>query len=296
MTVTTPAASAWDAERGRLFGIAYRMLGDAGEAEDVVSEVALHALRAEDTAGVPVRSWPAWLTTTCVRRSVDRLRALAARREEYPGPWLPEPVATDRLPEEVAAGRDLLSIGLLHLAEQLSPRERAAVVLHRAFAMPAPEIAEILGTTPAAVRQLVSRGQRRLELVHEPSGGSQAGGRGDAVALRALVRAIEEGDVSAVVALLADDAVLWSDGGGKVRAAINPVLGADRIARFFVGVLAKAARSGVPVEIGLIEVNGTLAADLRQPTRRDVLSIACDADGRITGLHQVSNPDKLSRV
>lgn len=140
MTASTPATAAWHAERDRLLGIAYRMLGDFGHAEDVVSEVAIEAVRAERTAAGAVRSWPAWLTTVCVRRSIDSARRQAAAREEYPGPWLPEPVATQRLPEDAVANRELLSVVLLHLAEQLAPEARAALILHRAFDMSSVEI------------------------------------------------------------------------------------------------------------------------------------------------------------
>ncbi len=149
MTLAVSATSAWQSERNRLLGIAYRMLGDFGHAEDVVSEVAIDAVQRERKADADrVDSWPAWLTTVCVRRSVDRVRQLAAVREEYTGPWLPEPVDASKLPEETVANRELLSLTLLHLAEQLAPEARAALVLHRAFAMSAPEIAEILEKTP----------------------------------------------------------------------------------------------------------------------------------------------------
>ncbi len=159
MTLAVSATAAWQSERNRLLGIAYRMLGDFGHAEDVVSEVAIDAVRQErKTAASGVDSWPAWLTTVCVRRSIDRVRQLSAVREEYTGPWLPEPVDSGQLPEEAVANRELLSLTLLHLAEQLAPEARAALVLHRAFGMPAPEIAEILDKTPAAVRQMISGG------------------------------------------------------------------------------------------------------------------------------------------
>src|SRR5690606_18198128 len=120
-----------------------------------------------------VRSWPAWLTTTCVRRAIDRARSLAAAREDYIGHWLPEPVATSRLPEDAVADREMLSLALLHLAEQLTPEARAAVVLHRAYGMSSAEIGGIVGRSPAAVRQLISRGERRLR-VDEESGAPHA--------------------------------------------------------------------------------------------------------------------------
>lgn len=288
---TSLAAQAWGRERGRLIGIAYRMLGDLGEAEDVASDVAESALTAE-RRGDDVRSWPAWLTTACVRRSIDRVRALAARRETYPGPWLPEPVSPDRLPDEVAATRELLSLTLLHLAEQLRPEARAALVLHRAFGMTAREIGEILERSPAAVRQSISRAERTLRIAP----GDPAPRPADAAALGRLVAAIETGDVAQVLALLDDDVVLWSDGGGRVSAARRPIVGADAVARFILGVLDKAVRAGTPTTLAPLVVNGEAALDLRRPGRRDVVVLELTAEGRVRGVRQVSNPDKLTRV
>ena len=307
MTLVSPATRAWQAERGRLIGIAYRMLGDYGHAEDIVSEVAIEALQQERAerpdpdgpeADIPsaagrVRSWPAWLTTVCVRRSIDRVRALAAMREDYIGPWLPEPVATSRLPEDAVADRELLSLALLHMAEQLAPEARAAIVLHRAFGMSAVEIAPILEKSPAAVRQLVSRGERRLRLADDPSVTRAA----DPAAPGALLAAVEHGDISGVLALLSDDAILWNDGGGKVSAARNPIFGADRVRRFLVGVLQKAtADPALPFSVQRLDVNGEPAIAFLRSGRTDVLALEFGADGLIHGLRQVCNPDKLAYV
>lgn len=295
MSLAVSATSAWQSERNRLLGIAYRMLGDFGHAEDVVSEVAIDAVRQERNADAGrVESWPAWLTTVCVRRSVDRVRQLAAVREDYTGPWLPEPVDAATLPEETVANRELLSLTLLHLAEQLAPEARAALVLHRAFAMPAPEIAEILEKTPAAVRQMISRAERRLEIDPE----APAPRAKDRAALEKLVRAIEQGDIDTVVAMLDRDAVLWADGGGKVKSSMNPLFGAARIARFFAGILAKAVVFDpvMPVSVGVIGVNGEAALVLRHHGRSDILVINTGPDGSIRELRQVSNPDKLTRI
>ncbi len=295
MNAPMVAAAAWQHERNRLLGIAYRMLGDFGHAEDVVSEVAVDAVRQEQSgSNSPVESWPAWLTTVCVRRSVDRVRQLAAVREDYTGPWLPEPVDTDRLPEETVANRELLSLTLLHLAEQLTPESRAALILHRAFEMTAPEIAAILEKTPAAVRQMVSRAERRLDIDPE----APAPRARDRAALEKLVNAIEQGDIDAVLAMLERDAVLWADGGGKVQSARNPIFGAERIARFFAGILGKALAvdPARPVSTGIVQVNGESALLLRHQGRRDVLLIDASPDGSIRGIRQVSNPDKLRRL
>lgn len=289
----TPATRAWEAERGRLIGIAYRMLGDYGHAEDVVSEVAIEALKEERAGARPVRSWPAWLTTVCVRRAIDRVRSLTAVREDYTGHWLPEPVATTRLPEDAVADREMLSLALLHLAEQLSPEARAAVVLHRAYAMSAVDIGEILEKSPAAVRQLISRAERRLQL-----DGDARPRRGNPAALSALVDAVQEGDVSALLELLADDTILWTDGGGVVSATLNPIFGAQKVRRFFLGVREKAAayNRARPFSVSIIDVNGEPAFALTHSGRTDVLTLEFDGEGLICGIRQVCNPDKLRRA
>ncbi len=250
---------------------------------------AIEALRAEQATDV--RSWPAWLTTVCVRRSIDRLRQLQALREEYPGPWLPEPVATERLPDDVVANRELLSIAVLHLAEQLSPEARAAVVLHRAFGMSATEIAPVLERSPTAVRQLISRGERRLQIDGDSSPPEPAA----LAALGAVLRAIEQGDVAAVAALLTDDAVLWTDGGGRVKSALNPIFGPERIARFFAGILQLARRDSVPVMARVVGVNGEPAVSLSLHGNPDVTVFELHR-GAIRGVRRISNPEKLTRV
>ncbi|UNK70275.1 sigma-70 family RNA polymerase sigma factor [Microbacterium sp. H1-D42] len=294
MTTVTPAVRAWRSEHDRLVGIAYRMLGDFGHAEDVVSEVALEAVKAERADAGAVRSWPAWLTTTCVRRAIDRVRSLASVREEYVGHWLPEPVATERLPEDAVVDREMLSLALLHLAEQLTPEARAAVVLHRAYEMTAVEIGEIVQKSPAAVRQLISRGERRLRL----DGDSASPQPADAKALAALVGAVQGGDLSIVLGLLTDDAILWSDGGGVVAAARNPIFGAEKIGRFYVGVLQKATAYDPlhPFVLTPIAINGELGLALAHSGRTDVLTLEFDGAGRVCGIRQVCNPHKLTRA
>ncbi|WP_243231816.1 sigma-70 family RNA polymerase sigma factor [Microbacterium sp. CIAB417] len=295
MTPSTPAARAWSTERGRLVGIAYRMLGDLGHAEDVVSEVAIEALREERAGDGRVRSWPAWLTTVCVRRAIDRVRAVAAVREEYVGHWLPEPVALSRLPEDAVADREMLSLGLLHLAEQLAPDARAAVVLHRAYGMSAVEIGGILEKSPAAVRQLISRAERRLRLAPP---GDRPPSTADPAAVSVLIAALEGGEIDVLLDMLADDAILWSDGGGRVRAALNPIFGSAKVRRFFLGVLEKAvaADPAHPFSVASLDANGDPAFALTHSGRTDVVVLEFGADRRIVGIRQVSNPDKLQHV
>ncbi|MGW9627957.1 sigma-70 family RNA polymerase sigma factor [Microbacterium sp. NPDC055521] len=294
MTVATSAALAWDAERGRLIGIAYRMLGDFGHAEDVVSEVAIEALKAERADAAAVRSWPAWLTTTCVRRSIDRVRSLVAVREEYAGHWLPEPVSTDRLPEDAVADRELLSLTLLHLAEQLSPEARAAVVLHRAYGMTAVEIGEVIEKSPAAVRQLISRAERRLQIDEHSAAPHPA----DPEALSRLLTAVQDGDLDTLLSLLTDESILWTDGGGVVAATRNPIFGAEKVHRFYLGVREKAQAydPDLPFSISPIEVNGEFALALSHSGRVDVLTLEFDRTGMIRGIRQVCNPHKLTRA
>lgn len=289
-STTTEATLAWDAEKGRLFGIAYRILGDAGHAEDVVSEVGIAAVVHERKTDEAVTSWPAWLTTVCVRRSIDRSRHLSSIKEDYPGPWLPEPVSTDQLPDDAVANRDLLSLTLLHLAEQLNPEARAAFVLTRAFDMSAEEVARILEKKPAAVRQMVSRAARRLDLDR------QVTREADRVVLGRLIDAIHSGDLSTALSLLlAEDAVFWADGGGKVASALNPIFGAERIIRFFDSVITPGDPSGQDFR-GIVEINGGLAIAVVRADRDHVLEVQVDAEGRVCGLRLVSNPDKLGRI
>lgn len=292
MSARSTAAAVWNDERDRLLSIAYRMLGDFGHAEDVVSEVAIDALHAE-AVDADVRSWPAWLTTACVRRAIDRLRQLSSSREDYTGPWLPEPVATDLLPEDVVANRELISIALLHLAEQLTPEARAAVVLHRAFGLTSSEIAPILERSPAAVRQLISRGERRLRISRDAAPTRAA----DPALLASLVTAIEAGEIGHVVSLLESDAILWTDGGGRTPAALNPIFGAEHIARFFLGILERAfAAPGTAPSAAVVSVNGEAALSLTLRGVVDVLALELTETGSVRGLRRISNPEKLTRA
>lgn len=286
----TEATRAWDAERGRLFGIAYRILGDAGHAEDVVSEVGIAAVVHERKVDEAVASWPAWLTTVSVRCAIDRSRHLFSIKEDYPGPWLPEPISTDQLPEDAVANRELLSLTLLHLAEQLSPEARAAFVLTRAFDMSAEEVARILEKKPAAVRQMVSRAARRLDIDRQVTRAA------DRTVLNRLIDAIHSGDLpTALSLLLAEDAVFWADGGGKVSSALNPIFGAERIARFFNSVITPGDPSGQDFK-GIVDVNGGVAIAVVRADHDHVLELQVDAEGRICSLRLVSNPDKLGRI
>ena len=281
------ALAQWDAEKRRLTVLAYNMLGVWAQAEDVVSEVAEQLLKLTPEAVDHVRNWPAFLTTLATRRAIDVLRSAQHQRTEYVGEWLPEPVGQLARPEDEAVSGDMLRLGVLFLLEELSPQARAAYVLHHALGYKAAEIAEVLETSPAAVRQLLSRASKKLGQAEAPSRDASE----ISSLLSRIVAAIRHGDAEELVRLLAADAVLYSDGGGKARAALNPVLGAQRIARFLVGVERK--NPGRSVFLG--EVNAAPALLFKLQDRQDVVAIEVSA-GHIQTILLVSNPDKLSHA
>ncbi len=290
MTETSEAT--FTANRSRLVGVAYRMLGSLGDAEDVVQEAWLRWARVDHST---VDDPTAFLVRTVSRLALDRMRRVAARRETYVGPWLPEPVLTGRAgpddqdPAAEAERAASLSMAMLVVLETLSPLERTVFVLHEAFAYPYTEIADILDRSPAAVRQLAHRARehvaaRRPRFALDPDLRREATER--------FLRASLHGDLAALLELLAPDAVLWADGGGKVRAPRRPIRGADKIARFFVAVGGEALSSGATMEI--VEVNGGPAAVLVGPSGAEgVLQLDLDGEGRVTDIRMVGNPDKL---
>ena len=231
--------------RPRLFGIAYRMLGSAVEAEDVVQDV---WLRWQTTDRSAVRNPPAFLTTTTTRLAINVAQSARARRETYVGPWLPEPVDTSADAQLGAERSQALEFAILLLLERLSPTERAAYVLREAFDYPYPEIAEILRLREANVRQLVSRARKHV------AEGRRAPASPDEQRrlLGAFIAAAERGDRAALEALFATDVTSYSDGGGLVRAARAPVSGRERVAKF---IAAVASHFWVGVEITTVEVN-----------------------------------------
>ncbi|MFJ2145612.1 sigma-70 family RNA polymerase sigma factor [Glutamicibacter sp. NPDC087831] len=281
------ALGQWNSQRRRLTVLAYNMLGAWAQAEDVVSEVGENLLKLDPAAAQQVRNWPAYLTTLTTRRAIDVLRSAQHQRTEYVGSWLPEPVGHLALPEDAAISGSMLRLGVLFLLEELSPQSRAAYVLHHALGYTAASIAEVLETSPAAVRQLLSRASRKLGQAEAPS--REAGEISPL--LSKVVAAIRHGKAEELVRLLAKDAVLFSDGGGKVRAALNPVIGAQRIARFLVGVERK--NPGRSFFLG--HVNGEPALLFKLAGRQDIVAIEVAA-GSIQTILQVSNPDKLSRA
>ena len=272
------------AARPMLFALAYRMLGSASEAEDVLQEAWIRASRAEGVANPE-----AWLTTVVTRLCLDVLGSARARREEYVGPWLPEPIVTDG-PEQAAELADSVSMAFLVLLESLSPAERAAFLLREVFGFGYPEVATMLDRTEASCRQLVSRAHQHVDARRTRFAADRE--RAQELSLRFLI-ACQTGDLDVVTSLLAADAVLVSDGGGKVSAARRPVNGPDRIGRFLIGVLRKP---GPPVDYRPATVNGEPGV-IGLVDGVVVTAVAVEvADAVITGIRIVSNPDKLARI
>src|SRR5215211_3234170 len=263
------------------FSIAYRMLGSVAEAEDVVQEGLLRLHRAEG-----VEHPRAFVSTVVTRLSIDQLRSARARRETYPGPWLPEPIVTDSRPDD-----ESVSMALLVTLEALSPVERAVFLLHDVFDYGYEEIAEIVGKTRENCRQLAVRARRHVEARRprfEPSREER-----EALAGR-FFEAIREGDLDGLVELLAEDAVATGDGGGKAAARKTPLRGGAKVARFMLGLMRLAGRESYVFDF--CEINGRPGALIRQHGR--VVGTLCleVADGRVTELLSVANPDKLRHL
>lgn len=269
--------------RPRLMAIAYRMLGSSAEAEDAVQDTWLRWNRADRDA---VTDPSAWLATTLSRICLDRLKSARARREVYPGTWLPEPVQTSS-PVDVES----ISMGFLAMLERLTPTQRAVFVLRRAFDFSHAEIAAALAISEQASRQLLHRAAAQIAAAKPRF---VADRDAHERLLREFLRTLATGDVDGMRAVLAEDAVLHGDGGGRVRGAIlRPIRGAGRIARFFAGLRAKTPdlQAIVPT---IEEINGAPAIVGRDAAGvRFVLVIETDAT-RISVVRNVVNPDKLA--
>ncbi|RIL02187.1 MAG: RNA polymerase subunit sigma-24 [Proteobacteria bacterium] len=274
------------AARPRLFGIAYRMLGSAAEAEDVVQDVWLRWQTADRSV---VRSAQAFLTTTATRLAINVLESARSRRETYVGPWLPEPVDTAADAGLGAERSEALEFAVLILLEKLSPKERAAYVLREAFDYPYPEIAEILKISEPNTRQLVTRARKHIADGRRAPVGSAEQAR----LLGAFIAAAQEGDLASLESLFAADVVSYSDGGGLVRAARSPVVGRERVAKFIAAV-SPHFWSGVTVTS--IEANGQASALIsRHDAVVGLVTIAASADG-IDQILWMMRPSKLAAL
>jgi RNA polymerase sigma-70 factor (ECF subfamily) len=275
------------AQRASLVRHAYRMLGTMSDAEDVVQD-AFERMQRADTSHV--RDPRAYLRATVTNLALDRLRASARSREVYVGPWLPEPVIDETaVPDHIVGVAEDISFAFLLALERLSPLERAAFLLHDALDVPFAEIAQTLGRSEVSVRRLASRARAAIRSdaprrITPPS---------DAEALRdRMGRAILSGDVNGLMAMLTSDVTLLSDGGGKKTAAINPLVGPDRVSRFLVGVSRKggaSVRAIMPTWI-----NGLPGWALFGDEGLDQTIALEIVDGAVRGIYITRNPDKLS--
>ena len=236
------------AERPRLIGLAYRMTGSLGDAEDIVQDALLRAHRA---LPADIESPPAYLTTITTRVAIDHQRSARVRRESYVGPWLPEPITADPAPDAAAHAElsDTLSMAFLVVLETLSPDERAVLLLHDVFAYPHADIAEMLGRTDASCRQLLRRARQRID-AGRPRVDADLSQRDEV--LRRFLDACEGGDLDAFLDMLTDDAELVFDGGAEVKtAARHPIRGAERVARFLAFAIGRLDAGGAVTRVTL---------------------------------------------
>ncbi len=272
--------------RDFLIGVAYRLLGSMHAAEDVVQDA---YLRAERAGTDEVKEPRAWMTRIVTRLALDELRSARVRRESYVGPWLPEPLVAPVDERADPADRvtldDQVSLALLTVLETLSPPERAVYVLHEAFGVPLHEVARIVGRTPEACRQLASRARRHVQ---DRAPRFDADPEEQARVVEAFKVAAEQGDFDTLAALLDERVVVRADGGGVVTAARKPITGRDRALRTF----AAGVRAAQDFSIRTVLVNGDPGLLVRADGQVAVLALVV-ADGRITHIDIVANPEKL---
>jgi len=273
-----------------LFALAYRMLATRVDAEDIVQEAWLRWRAAVKEDGEKISSPKSYLMTVVARLSLDALKAAHRKRESYTGPWLPEPLINPpgTQPIEMA---ELLSVAFLHLIESLSPAERVAFLLREAFDAEYEEIAAALDTSEANSRQLVARARKHIGERRPRFPVDRA--RHQAL-LERFLAACATGDPAQLTSLLSEDVILYADGGGKAPAALNPIYGPDRIARFIFGL---ARKNGAAYRVRFANVNGEPGAVLVESAGTvTVIAIEPDSDGRLSRIFLVRNPDKTGGV
>jgi RNA polymerase sigma-70 factor (TIGR02957 family) len=288
----TEAAAVFEDHRPLLFSVAYRMLGAVADAEDIVQDA---WLRWSSAGRSDVTNAKAYLVRIVTNTAIDRLRSAQARRESYVGPWLPEPILTSPDVADDVELAESVSLAMLVVLETLSPLERAVFVLREAFGFTHAEIADTLERSETAVRQVARRArahvaERRPRYTPDPAERRKVTSE--------FLAATLGGDLDRLIAVLAPDVVLVTDGGGKRQAARRPIEGVDKVARFLVAI-ADRPYGGVPIEklrISPADVNGVPGAIIRGPDEvLAVVALRVDA-GRVQAVHLVANPDKLRHV
>jgi RNA polymerase sigma-70 factor (ECF subfamily) len=291
MPATADPGAAFQPHRRYLVGLAYRMLGSLSEAEDVVQDAYLrwHGAGSDEVADVR-----AYLAKIVTRLCLDYLKSARVRREEYVGPWLPEPVldAGPLSPETASDYAHDLSVGLLLVLERLSPLERAAFLLHDVFDTSFAEVARVLGRDEAACRQLAARARAHVRASRPRFDASPDEAERLAAA---FVAASRTGDATALTRLLADSAVLYTDGGGKRKAALNPIHGRDKIVRFFVG-LASGGKIPADIRVRPARINGLPGFVVTEADGAVETTAFEIRDGAIAAIYVVRNPEKLRHI
>jgi RNA polymerase sigma-70 factor (ECF subfamily) len=287
-----PRIAEFEALRPRLFGIAYRMTGSVGDAEDACQDA---WLRWQSVDRATVENPEAYLVRTVTRLAIDRLQSAQHRRETYVGPYLPEPLVAEdpsAQPETAAELADSLTLAFLVMLDELSPVERAVLLLHDVFGYTFDEIATMVDLSPAACRQLASRTRRKLD--HERASLRRPDEVREQELIERLLATIASGDVEHVMELLAPDVVLLSDAGAQRHAARRPVVGVDRVARLLVNL---AKRFTATTEAHIVQVNGEPGVVFTEDGQLDnVLSFSFAPDGQLRRLYSQLNPEKLRHL
>jgi RNA polymerase sigma-70 factor (ECF subfamily) len=282
----------FESYRPLLFAIAYRMTGVASEAEDIVQDAYLRYRSADSSA---IHSLKSYLTTIVTHLCLDYLKSARVEREQYIGDWLPEPVltgGTKGMFSEIVEQRESLSLAFLMLLETLNPAERAVFLLHEVFDYPFQEIAEILGKSVANCRQIFHRARQNVaerRVRYTPSQEQQ-----DQL-LSSFISACVQGDVPALMHLLAQDVISWSDGGGKVRAALRPIYGQSAVARLCIGVTSKFLDLS-SLTLTREEINGVPAILIWEGDILTVVATVMATQEGVKGVYTLLNPDKLTYI
>jgi len=289
VTEIMDAPDTFNAHRPRLFGIAYRMLGSRADAEDILQETYIRWIESKPSE---VRSTEAWLVTVVTRLCIDRLRSAKTEREAYIGPWLPEPLLSSEpsSPDRAAEFASDISIAFLTILERLAPEERAAFLLHEVFDFEYPEIAQTIGKSPAACRQIVHRARQRVREQRPRFAVSRDAHAG---LLQKFIEAVSTGTREQIVNLLADGVRVTTDGGGKVPSVRRILHGSDPVARFYAGV---GRKYGERLSYRVAEINGEPGL-LRyfDGKLESVQSLVSDGT-RVLDIYIVRNPEKLKEL
>jgi RNA polymerase sigma-70 factor (ECF subfamily) len=279
--------------RRLLFSVAYRVLGSVADAEDAVQDAWIKWSSADRSQ---VADPKAYLTRIVSNLALERLRSTRHKRETYVGPWLPEPILTSGDTADAVTDADSVSMAMLVVLETLSPLERAVFVLKEVFGFSHAEIAEAVERSEAAVRQAAHRAREHVRARRPRFAADRSRQR---EVTERFFAAATGGDINALMELLSPDVTLWTDGGGKVRQALKPVVGAQTVASWFAAIGTVTYQGVQPADMRaeLVEINGGPGMVFSAPDRViATVTLDFDADGRITAIHNVANPDKLHAI